>query len=121
MKTKKFSVDTVLSITTGKLFTEIEEIYSILNFMTGTDLYTHQLPRAFKPCAEKLLSDFPELARFSADRLNASNYKQCISAWVLNGDFYGSYYVKPLPEGSYEAKDPITELMDIYANPRTTS
>ena len=60
----KFHIGDVLSITTGKMVspTGMDGIYKILNFMTGEDLYTHQLPRAMRVCAPHLLQQHPQLA-----------------------------------------------------------
>lgn len=62
-QTKDFHLGDVLSITTGVLvsFRSMEGIYDILNFMTGDDLFTHQLPRATDECKPHLLEQFPEL------------------------------------------------------------
>jgi hypothetical protein len=59
----KFSVDDVLSITTGRLVSShhIGGVYNILNFMTGSNLFTHQLPDAADRCRPFLLERFPEL------------------------------------------------------------
>ena len=48
--TKTFDLGTVLTVTTGRLLTDIGNLYEILNFMTGDDLMTHQLPRATEAC-----------------------------------------------------------------------
>jgi hypothetical protein len=42
-----FTLGEVLSITHGKLLCPIDRVYEILNFMTGDDLYTHQLGGAW--------------------------------------------------------------------------
>lgn len=63
MKTKKFHLGDILSITTGILFSPrgVEGVYDILGFMTGNDLYTHQLPRASDECLPHLKYQHPEL------------------------------------------------------------
>ncbi len=43
---KTFPLAQVLSITTGRLFCDMDGIYEILNFLTNDNLFTHQLPGA---------------------------------------------------------------------------
>jgi hypothetical protein len=58
-----FHISDVLSITTGRLVSSrhMEGIYDILNFLTGDELLTHQLPRAAKECEPWLKTQFPQL------------------------------------------------------------
>ena len=64
MQTKQFHLGDVLSITTGRLVSprHIDGVYDILNFMTGDNLFTHQLPRASDECKPYLVAQFPQLA-----------------------------------------------------------
>jgi hypothetical protein len=39
----------------------MEGIYEILNFLTGDNLFTHQLPRAMRECEPWLKTQFPYL------------------------------------------------------------
>lgn len=60
---KTFHISDVLSITTGRLVSSrhIDGVYDILNFMTGDNLFTHQLPRASRECEPWLRTQFPQL------------------------------------------------------------
>jgi hypothetical protein len=62
--TKTFHLGDVLTITTGRLVSprHMEGVYDILNWMTGDNLFTHQLPRASDECAGPLLAQHPDLA-----------------------------------------------------------
>lgn len=53
MTTKTFHIGDILSVTTSRLVSpsHIDGVYSILNWMTCDNLYTHQLPRAADECA----------------------------------------------------------------------
>jgi hypothetical protein len=64
MITKTFHISDVLSVTTGRLVStrHMGGIYEILNWMTGDELFTHQLPRAMRQCVPLLLKSFPELS-----------------------------------------------------------
>lgn len=56
-----FPVADVLTITTGRLCSEMGRVYEILNFMTGDSLFTHQLPRAMEECGPWIAAQYPEL------------------------------------------------------------
>jgi hypothetical protein len=60
---KMFHISDVLSVTTGRLVSSrhIDGVYDVLNFLTGDNLYTHQLPRAMDKCKPWLRSMFPAL------------------------------------------------------------
>jgi hypothetical protein len=60
---KLFHISDVLSVTTGRLVSSrhIEGVYDILNFLTGDNLYTHQLPRAMDECEPWLRTQYPQL------------------------------------------------------------
>ena len=53
----------ILSITHGKLISleKMDGIYKILNFLTGENLFTHQLVRASETCKPYLLKAYPVL------------------------------------------------------------
>ena len=76
MKTKKFHLGDVLSITTGRLVSprHMDGVYDILNFMTGDNLFTHQLPRASDECKPHLLAQFPQLAEVDTSGVNGKNH-----------------------------------------------
>lgn len=61
-ETKEFDIASVLSITTGRLFGDIGGVYDILGFMTGEEIYTHQIQRAMDACLQNLIQQFPELS-----------------------------------------------------------
>ena len=109
--TKKFHLGDVLSITTGRLVStrHIGGVYDILNFMTGDNLFTHQLPRASRECALILLEQHPQLKEINADLVDKDNWKEWLGEQVK---LYGEELtVSPLKTGAYEYIDPIFEIM----------
>jgi len=58
---KTFHISDILSITTGGLVSDrhMDGVYDILNFLTGDELLTHQLPRAMRECEPWLRTQFP--------------------------------------------------------------
>lgn len=60
---REFHLGDILSITTGALVSSrgMEGVYDILNYMSGDDLYTHQLPRVARECEPSLRAQHPDL------------------------------------------------------------
>ncbi len=89
MKIKKFHLGDVLSITTQRLVSprHMVGVYDILNFMTGDNLFTHQLPRAANECKPYLLEQFPKLAEVDASGVNTNNSRP-LQNTLLSGAFF---------------------------------
>lgn len=115
---KDFHIGDVLSITTGKLVSPrlIDGVYDILNYMTGDNLFTHQLPRAWEECAAALIEQFPQLAEIDGKDCNSDNWKQWLDDKVAQ--FGERLNVQPLAEGRHAFKDPITELEELWRKDR---
>ena len=132
METKSFSLGDVLSITTGRLVSErhIDGVYDILNFMTGDNLFTHQLPRAMEECRPFLLKQFPELAE-AGTPANLARLDELIEGaecrneppengvamwlqWMAEPgtcNLKASYEVQQIPRDAHQLKDPLEELV----------
>ena len=133
-KTKKFHILDVLSVTTGRLLSPrgMDGIYDILGFMTGEDLFTHQLPRASDVCKPYLLRRFPKLDSSKmrdmlvrlTELVNAmkttgadkSKLKSLVKGWIdpfvvdeLGG--VDMLDVEALPNTAYKSQDPVEELV----------
>lgn len=78
---KNFDTSDVLSVTTGRLVSSrhIDGVYEILNFLTGDNLYTHQLPRAMRECEPWLRTQFPQLMRDSPGMVTMLN---CLNGMI---------------------------------------
>lgn len=63
-ETRNFHISDILSITDGALVStrHMEGVYDILGFMTGRQLWTHQLPAAAEEVVEDLRLQHPDLA-----------------------------------------------------------
>lgn len=63
-ETRAFHLGDILTITTGRLVSpdHVAGIYKILDWMTGDQLMTHQLPRGMDECSGPLLKQHPDLA-----------------------------------------------------------
>lgn len=58
---KEFNLGAILNITTNRLFTNLEDVYEVLNYLTGDSVYTHQIPRVMPIAKAYILSLYPEL------------------------------------------------------------
>jgi hypothetical protein len=113
---RSFHIGDILTITTDILVSPrlVEGIYDILNYMTGDDLMTHQLPRAAGVCKPHLLSQHPQLAQVDASGVNENNWQAWLAEQVAE---YGEYLpVEPLGPVEYERKDPLDELREMRGN-----
>ena len=90
---RTFALGDILSITTGRLVSErhMDGIYDILNYMTGQNLFTHQIPRAMDHCRPVLEALYPalshvalhdELQRLSAALKHTQDPDTVVTQWV---------------------------------------
>lgn len=123
MTTKPFHLGTLLTITDGRLLTDIGNVYEILGWMTGESLFTHQLPRAMAECKPHLLRQHPFLKsdtmQYHRDQLTkvlaaTDDPKAAIEAWlnVVAHDFGSLHEVEPVPD-AHEPRDPLQELAEM--------
>jgi hypothetical protein len=123
---KEFHLGDILSITHGRLVSprHIGGVYDILNYMTGDNLFTHQLPRASEICRPILLKQHPKLAApevdFEVAKLEEmlqtpsgkADPKALVDGWLFTMTIeYGETLpVEPMRPADYEYRDPIQEL-----------
>lgn len=133
--TKSFPLRVVLTVTTGRLLTEpkgphdngIGALYELLNWITGDNLFTHQLPRAGRAARPWLLKCFPELIPVNASMGNLDEWiqrdntggQEGIKMWLaeLKLLFPGLrefYDVAPMPEG-WTTIDPLIEAESMFS------
>ncbi len=121
--TRDFDLSDILSVTDGRLVSDrhIEGVYDILNYMTGDNLFTHQLPRASRACEPVLLVQHPQLAgcgegvEFDAEDIE--DRKAQIEAWVddMKARYGETLPVTPLDE--WHRMNPIQELAEMTERP----
>lgn len=111
MVSKSFSLGSVLTVTTGAVLTDdIGDLYKILNYMTGDNLFTHQLIRAGDVCKEPLLAQHPQLRAIEVPTLSSPDEYR---AWLSDQEkVYGAELsVEPLE--SWRHRNPISELIEM--------
>jgi len=108
---RNFHIGDILSITTGRLVSprRMDGVYDILNYMTGDDLFTHQLIRAAEECAPALREQHPDLT--DVDVPEEFHGEEHVQRWL--GDLvmrHGeSRPVMPLHPEEHTVIDPIAE------------
>jgi hypothetical protein len=109
---RAFHIGDVLSVTGYKLVSPrlVEGVYDILNFMTGDNLYTHQLPRARDECRPYLLQQHPELANVDESSVTAETWRVWLDQQIAR--FGETLSVKPLPAHAHQFIDPVSELAE---------
>ena len=112
MKTKEFATVDVLSTITGRLMGEIGGVYKVLNWMTGENVFTHQIPRIATEATPVLIATHPHLqqAITEAEQVTTENYKEWRQTWE---DRYGPVIAVPkFGADTHERIDPISELAE---------
>lgn len=120
-ETMDFHISDILSITTGRAVSctgehVVDGIYKILSFMTGDNLFTHQLARASGECKPVLLCQHPQLADVDAGGVNRDNWRQWVAEQVAKfGEFLP---VTALAETEHVRRDPLAEAVEMMGADR---
>lgn len=117
-ETRDFHLGDILSVTTGRLVSprHMEGVYDILNFMTGDNLFTHQLPRAARECEAPLLAQHPDLAAVEVPEEfgdgTPDSVRQAVDAWLAGqvAKYGETLPVAPLHEDDHTRIEPFTEI-----------
>lgn len=114
----QFHVATLVTITDGHLIApnHMDDVYAILNYMTGDNLFTHQLTRAAEECQPALLEQHPWLA--GVPELPDGMEHDVIMDVVANlVNTYGQMHeVQPLKPEEHTRIDPVAEARMNFPN-----
>lgn len=115
MTTRSFHLGDVLSVTTGRLVSlrHIDGVYDILGFMTGEQLFTHQLPRASREAAPEILRQHPDLAAIDEPELTPETWRGWLDTMIAT---YGETRTLT-PLVNHEPIDPMLELASMTDKP----
>lgn len=116
---KQFHISDILSVSTGSLLSNrhMDGMYDILGYLTGEELYTHQLPRAMRDVKPWLMAQHPGLPTADdAKHVNEHNYKSFVADWQ---EKFGEWLsIEPMPAGENGPRDPIQELVEMVGKDR---
>lgn len=108
---KTFTLDVVLTVTTGILLTTIDELYRILDHLTGDQLFTHQLPRAAEFAKPLLFEKYPELETIQIPQLSSQEEVDDFLDMLKEDGIAAEYELDQL-EG-FTHKNSIDELIEM--------
>ena len=102
----------VLSVEADRLLCgDMGEMYEFLNWMTGDNLFTHQLVRAMDVCRPYLESKV-EWLKGCMD--GGTDKDECLALLGKLMAEHGEYIEVPrLPEGVWESRNPMVELFEM--------
>lgn len=103
----KLTTEELITAGVGWLFCPMDRVYEIFNFLTGDNLYTHQLPRAFKVCRPHLVEIFPWLSEIDENLETVSARQRLVQEYSKSHP--GPHEIKPL-DGTWLSMDPAQEL-----------
>ena len=110
MKTERFHLGAVLSMTTGKLLCQMEDIYRIARHLAGEPVWTHQLGRVITESKPHLLVQFPSLAPVTGEEVTRDNFAVWLYERVTE---HGEWFeVAPMLADAHESIDPLSELAE---------
>lgn len=113
---KSFHIGDVLSAYSGFLVSNrhMAGVYDTLNYLTGDNLYTHQLPRAMKECHAWLERLHPQLKEIDCSGLNPDT----LDAWLdgIVAKYGETLDLTPLPAEGHEFRHPVEELESMSGN-----
>lgn len=123
-----FHFGDILSVTTDYLLSprKIGGVYDILNFLTGDNLFTHQLGRAAERAKPYLLGEYPEPLviltglTHEAKRSLGEEWGSRCENWLIglcskHGD---GMEIAPMPAGQWLRIDPLKELSAMVGEER---
>ena len=113
MATRAFPLADVLSITTEKLLSRrhMDGIYGILNFMTGQDVFTHQLGDAVDKVKPALVQQHPHLDGLQPpDGLDKAD----LMAWLVEAERVHGEEIEVQPLSDWTFRDPIEDACDKF-------
>lgn len=111
---KEFDLGSILNITTKRLFTSMEDVYEVLNYLTGDSIYTHQLPRVMPIAKTYVLSLYPELTGVG-DTVEINSFDDAKAFINEQKKVFGNKLpLSPMGKtDEYSYVDPIEEAIDM--------
>lgn len=113
---RPFTLGAVLSAMTGKLLTDLGEVYEILSWLTGRSIYTHEIGAAMRESHDALTDAFPDLAAIDVSSVNPETWRDLLAGWV---EAHGpTRMVAPLGWNRLAEQSPIDTLVEMMGEDR---
>ena len=81
-KCRVFATEVIVSAATGYLFCELGDLYGILGFLIGLDIYTHEIPKAVDVCREHIIAQLPWVAELNMEEYTEEEWQSWIAGVV---------------------------------------
>lgn len=116
---KQFDLGAILNITTGILFTSMDDVYEVLNYLTGDSIFIHQIPRVMDAAKPYVLSLHPELEGVGVG-VTINSFEDAKAFVDEQKKIYGNKLsLTPMSKtDGYSHVDPIEEAIEIKSGRR---
>jgi hypothetical protein len=104
-ETRQFHIGDILSVIAHKNLgpSGMEGVQTLLEYMTGEEIWTRDIGKAAAACAPALLKMHPFLASIDTSRVTDSNHLSWLHG--IANKHGNSFFVSPLEEGEYAMED----------------
>lgn len=102
-----FPTSVILSVVYDRLLCKIDDVYRILNFVTGDSIYTHQIPRACRTVSPWILQGLPQLRDWKSSEINTQNWQSYVK--LASEKFGERLLVKKMPRSMWTHIDAVEE------------
>lgn len=106
---KTFPLGAVLSVSTGIIVADFNQMHQLMEHLVGEPLFVHSLTVVAQPCAAELLCQHPQLGVVAMPDLNGA--EEC-AAWVAEqaAVFGAELEIAPMGLNFYAPADPLGVL-----------
>lgn len=110
-ETRAFPLADILSVTTDTLLSRrhVDGLYVLLGYMTGQDVYTHQLGVAADACQPALIEQYPWLADLQP---GPGHSKAFLQVWLKRAEEQHGATLDVAPLTDWVRRDPIEAAAD---------
>ena len=111
---KNFNLGAILNITTGRLFTNMADVYDVLDYITGEKNSTQQLTKIAEPAKNYVLSLHPEL-KGVGDDVEINSFEDAYAFIEEQKKIFGEQLpLTPMPKtDEYSYVEPIEETVEM--------
>lgn len=102
MASKTFDFATMVSIISGRKFTNLESIYNALAFLTENKIPTNQLTKTLDSAKKHILKSYPELEDIGIDVVINDKKEAQDFIESLSKIFGNEFTLTPMAENEYE-------------------
>ena len=109
---ESFHLGDILTVVTAKGLSPQgwEGLRKILNYMSGSIVFSNQIPRVLEECRPYLVEQYPFLQDISGSDINENNWCECLQEKIEQ--FGEELTVRPIPPRNRHIIDPAEEMRE---------